>query len=223
MSNWERLVWNQREVLLKGFLVTVEICLIAFAIAVVGGMLLCLVRLYVKPLKPLAVLLIEFFRATPIFVQLMWVAYVWPEIFGWPGTFFAAGCVALGVQSSGYLAETFRAGIEAIPRGHREAGYSVGMSPPQVFRRIVLPQTLLASAPSIVNQFTVIVKSSTLVSVITVQDLMFQALKLVTVWYEPIEILTVTAGIYIGFVFLVSLAGKTLADRLRLRYGLAAA
>lgn len=221
MSNWERLVWNQRGVLWQGFVVTVEICLIAFAIAVVGGMILCLVRLYVKPLKPVAVLLIEFFRATPIFVQLMWVAYVWPEIFGWPGTFFAAGCVALGVQSSGYLAETFRAGIEAIPRGHREAGYSVGMSPPQVFRRIVLPQTLLASAPSIVNQFTVIVKSSTLVSVITVQDLMFQALKLVTVWYEPIEILTVTAGIYIAFVFLVSLAGKTLADRLRLRYGLA--
>ncbi len=221
MSNWERLVWNQRGVLWQGFVVTVEICLIAFVIAVAGGMILCLVRLYVKPLKPVAVLLIEFFRATPIFVQLMWVAYVWPEIFGWPGTFFAAGCVALGVQSSGYLAETFRAGIEAIPRGHREAGYSVGMSPPQVFRRIVLPQTLLASAPSIVNQFTVIVKSSTLVSVITVQDLMFQALKLVTVWYEPIEILTVTAGIYIAFVFLVSLAGKTLADRLRLRYGLA--
>lgn len=153
----------------------------------------------------------------------MWVAYVWPEVFGWPDTFFTAGWLALGLQSSGYLAETFRAGIEAVPRGHREAGYSVGMSPILVFGRIVMPQTVLMVAPSIVNQFTVIVKSSMLVSVITVHDLMFQALKLVNVWYEPIEILTATAGLYIAFVFLVSLAGKSLADALRRRYGLAAA
>ncbi|MCC6471701.1 MAG: amino acid ABC transporter permease [Alphaproteobacteria bacterium] len=223
MGNWERLVWNQRGVLLQGLMVTVEVCLIAFVLAVLGGLALCLVRMYMRPLKPLAVLLTEFFRATPIFVQLMWVTYVWPEIFGWPNSFFTAGWVALGLQSSGYLAETFRAGIEAVPRGHREAGYSVGMSPVLVFGRIVLPQSLLTVAPSIVNQFTVIVKSSTLVSVITVQDLMFQALKLVNVWYEPIEILTATAGIYIGFIFLVSTAGKMLADMLRQRYGLAAA
>lgn len=222
MGNWERLVWNQRGVLLQGLVVTVEICAIAFALAILGGLILCLLRLYVRPLRPVAVVLIEFFRATPIFVQLMWVAYVWPELFGWPNEFFTAGCVALGLQSSGYLAETFRAGIEAVPRGHREAGYSVGMSPVQVFGRIVLPQTLLSSAPSIVNQFTVIVKSSTLVSVITVQDLMYQALKQVNIWYEPIEILTATAAIYIAFVFVVSLAGKTLADALRVRYGLAA-
>src|SRR5688500_13304628 len=177
MGNWERMVWNQRHLLLDGLLVTVEICLIAFAAAIVGGLLLCLVRLYVRPLRPLAIALIEFFRATPIFVQLMWVSYVWPELFGWPNTFFTAGWVALGLQSSGYLAETFRAGIEAVPRGHREAGTSVGMSPFTVYRRIVLPETLLTVAPSIVNQFTVIVKSSTLISVITVPDLMLQALK----------------------------------------------
>jgi polar amino acid transport system permease protein len=194
MSNWERLVWNQRDVLMQGLLVTMEVCALAFALAIAGGLLLCLTRMYVRPLRPIATVLIEFFRATPILVQLMWVAYVWPEVFGWPTTFFTAGWVALGLQSSGYLAETFRAGIEAVPRGHREAGYSVGMSPVLVFVRIVMPQSTLMVAPSIVNQFTVIVKSSTLVSVITVHDLMFQALKLVNVWYEPIEILTVVGG-----------------------------
>jgi polar amino acid transport system permease protein len=222
MGNWERLVWNQRDVLLAGLGVTVEVCVIAFAVAIVGGLALCLVRLYVKPLRPVAVLLIEFFRDTPIFVQLMWVAYVWPEVFGFPNEFFTAGWLALGLQSSGYLAETFRAGIEGVPRGQREAAYAAGMSPPQTFGRIVMPQVLLAAAPSIVNQFTVIVKSSTLISVITVPDLMSQSQKLVNVWYEPIEILTATAAIYIAFVFLVSLAGKLLADGLRRRYGLAA-
>jgi polar amino acid transport system permease protein len=66
------------------------------------------------------------------------------------------------------------------------------------------------------------VKSSTLISVITVPDLMSQSQRLVNVWYEPIEILTATAALYVLFVFVVSLSGKLLADRLRRRYGLAA-
>ncbi|MEO7158020.1 MAG: amino acid ABC transporter permease [Vicinamibacterales bacterium] len=223
MGNWERLVWNQRGALWSGLTVTVEICVIAFVCAIIGGLLLCLIRMYVRPLRPIAIALIEFFRATPILVQLLWVNYVWPALFGWPDTFFTAAWVALALQSSGYLAETFRGGIEAIPRGQREAASSVGMSPLLVFWRIVLPQVALSTAPSIVNQFTVIVKSSTLVSVITVQDLMFQSQKIVNIWYEPIEILTATAAIYIIIVFLVSAAGKALADRLRRRYGIAVA
>jgi polar amino acid transport system permease protein len=222
LGNWERYVWNQRELLFDGFLITVHICLIAFVAAIIGGLVLCILRLYVRPLRPFAIALIEFFRATPIFVQLLWVNYVWPELFGWPTQSFTAGWVALALQSSGYLAETFRAGIEAVPRGQREAAFSTGMPPVLVFLRIVLPQVLLTVAPSIVNQFTVIVKSSTLVSVITVQDLMFQSQKVVYTWLDPIEILTATAAIYIAFVFCISLLGKQLADFLRLRYGLSA-
>jgi polar amino acid transport system permease protein len=221
MNNWERLVWNQRDALLAGLQVTIEVCFISFACAIVGGLVLCLVRMYVKPLRPVATVLIEFFRATPILVQLLWVNYAWPEIFGWPTTFYQAACTALALQSSGYLAETFRGGIEAIPRGQREAAFSVGMSPLLVFWRIILPQVLLSSAPAIVNQFTVIVKSSTLVSVITVQDLMFQSQKIVNIAYEPIEILTATAALYIAFIYVVSMAGKLLADRLRRSYGIA--
>ena len=222
MGNWQRLVWNQRDAFIAGLGVTVEVCLIAFAMAVIGGITLCVLRLYVAPLRPVAIVLIEFFRDTPIFVQLMWVSYVWPDLFGFPASFFAAGWIALGLQSSGYLAETFRTGIEGLPRGQREAAFSAGMSRVQTFRRIVMPQVALSSAPSIVNQFTVIVKSSTLVSVITVPDLMSQSQRLVNIWYEPIEILTATAAIYIVFVFIVSSAGKLLADHLRRRYGVAA-
>ena len=147
--------------------------------------------------------------------------YVWPELFGWPKSFFTAGWVALALQSSGYLAETFRAGIEGVPRGHREAAMSVGMPSWLIFTRIVMPQTLLASAPAIVNQITVIIKSSTLVSVITVADLMFRSQQIVNRYYEPIEILTATAAIYILLVFAISSGGNALAMRIRHRYGLA--
>ena len=220
MGNWERLVWNQRSALFAGFQTTLEICAISFFWAIFGGLLLCLVRLYVRPLRPVSIFLIEFFRATPILVQLLWVNYVWPDLFGWPSTFFGAACVALALQSSGYLAETFRGAIEAIPRGHLEAASSLGLSSGRAFVRIVMPQVFLEAAPSIANQFTVIVKSSALVSVIAVPDLMFQSQKLVNLWYEPIEILTATAAIYIAFIFAVSFSSKLLADRMRARFGL---
>lgn len=221
MGNWERLVWNNRDVLLKGLVVTMEVCAIAFLAAIVVGLLLCLVRMYVRPLRWLAVFWIEFCRATPIYVQLMWVNYVWPEVIGWPTSFFTAGCVALAMQSSGYLAETFRAGIENVGRGQREAAHAVGMSPFLTFWRIVLPQVVLSIAPAIITQLVVIVKSSTLISVISVQDLMSESQRLIYASLEPIEILTATAAIYILFIFALSAAGKALADWLRARIGIA--
>lgn len=220
MGNWQRLVWNQREVLWAGMQTTLQVCAVSFFWAILGGLLLCLIRVYVRPFRPLAILLIEFFRATPVLVQLLWVNYVWPEIFGWPNSFFGAACVALALQSSGYLAETFRGAIEAIPKGHLEAASSLGMQAHRTFIKIVLPQVFLDAAPSIANQFTVIVKSSALVSVIAVPDLMFQSQRLVNLWYEPIEILTATAIIYIVFIFAVSLSSKVLSDLLRERFGL---
>jgi polar amino acid transport system permease protein len=219
MELWRRLVWNQRAVYLDGFIVTLEICAIAFAVAVALGLLVCLIRLYVRPLRWLAIGHIEFCRSTPIYVQLMWVNYVWPDLFGWPQDYFNAGWAALALQSSGYLAETFRAGIEGIARGQREAAYSLGMSRALTLRRIVLPQVFITMAPSIMNQLIVVVKSSTLVSVIAVPDLLYQAMRLVNIWFEPIEILSFTALVYILFVFLLSLLLNRLADRLRARYG----
>jgi polar amino acid transport system permease protein len=220
MGNWERLVWNQRDVLWAGLQTTLQVCSVSFLWAIAGGLLLCLIRVYVRPLRPLAILLIEFFRATPILVQLLWVNYVWPELVGWPNSFFGVACVALALQSSGYLAETFRGAIEAIPKGHLEGATSLGMPAHRIFARIVMPQVFLESAPSIANQFTVIVKSSALVSVVSVPDLMFQSQRLVNLWYEPIEILTATAAIYIAFIFLISLSSKLLADHVRDRFGL---
>jgi polar amino acid transport system permease protein len=221
MGNWERLVWNQRELLLSGLGVTIEICLLAFVGAIIGGLLLCLVRLYVAPLRPVAILLIEFFRATPIFVQLMWVNYVWPEVLGWPNTFFTAGWVALALQSSGYLAETFRSGIEGLPKGQYEAGLAVGMRPSQIMQRIVAPQVLLVMAPGLINQMAVVVKSSTLVSVIAIPDLMYQALRIVHRWFEPIEVLTSTALLYFVVIFIISVVANRVSDHFRTKFGLA--
>jgi polar amino acid transport system permease protein len=218
MDVLRRTVWNHREEFLRGMVVTAQICVIAMGVALFVGLAVCLVRLYCRPLRWVAVLYTEFSRNTPIYVQLLWVSYVWPDLFGWPRTFFEAGWAALALQSSGYLAETFRAGIEGVAKGQREAAYSLGMSPGLALRRIVLPQAVLVMAPSIMNQFLVVVKSSTLVSVITVPDLMYQALRLTSIWFEPIEILSFTAFTYVVIVFVLSAAIKWYSERLRARY-----
>ncbi len=220
MDVWNTIILKNLHLFGEGLWVTAQISVIGFTVACVLGMASCLVRLYVRPLRIPATVLIEFCRNTPIYVQLLWVNYVWPDLFGWPQSFFAAGWMALALQSSGYLAETFRSGIEGIARGQVEAAHSLGMSPVRTFRSVVLPQALLNMAPSIMNQFLVLVKSSTLVSIIAVPDLMYQAMRLTAIWFQPIEILSFTAFLYILIVFCLSHAFKVYADRLRERFGL---
>lgn len=218
MGILQRILWNNRGEFLEGLLVTGQISLIAIAVAMAVGLVVCLVRMYCRPLRWLTILYIEFGRSTPIYVQLMWVNYVWPEIFGWPQSFFAAGWAALALQSSGYLAETFRSGIEGIARGQREAALSTGLSSFLTMRWVILPQAVLMMTPSLMNQFLVVVKSSCLVSVIAVPDLMYRGLRLTSIWFEPIEILSFTAFLYVVIVFALSAAIKWYSDRVRSRY-----
>ncbi|HSB72466.1 MAG TPA: amino acid ABC transporter permease [Candidatus Methylomirabilis sp.] len=218
MDVLRRIIWNNRGEFLEGLAVTAEVSLIAILVAMALGLAVCLLRMYCRPLRWLATLYIEFCRSTPIYVQLMWVNYVWPEIFGWPRSFFAAGWAALALQSSGYLAETFRSGIEGVAHVQREAALSTGLSSYLTMRWVVLPQALLMMTPSLMNQFLVVVKSSCLVSVIAVPDLMYRALRLTSIWFEPIEILSFTAFIYVIIVFALSAAIKWYSDRLRSRY-----
>jgi polar amino acid transport system permease protein len=220
IDNFNRFVLANIDMLLFGMWITARVCALGFALAILLGAAACLVRLYVAPLRPLAIGYIEFCRATPIFVQLLWVNYVWPELFGFPRTVEGAGVIALALQSSGYLAETFRAGIQGLPRGQVEAALAIGMSRLKIMRRIVAPQAVLVMAPAIVNQLAVVVKSSTLVSVIAIPDLMYQALKIVNQWFEPIEVLTTTAALYFLIIFSLSTGAERIAVRFRRKFGL---
>ncbi len=223
INNFNRYVLANSGLLLHGVAVTASICAFAFVLAVVLGLIACLLRLYVPLLRPAALAYIEFCRATPIFVQLLWVNYVWPELFGFPRTTEGAAVIALALQSSGYLAETFRSGIEGLHRGQFEAGLAVGMSRAQIMRRIVGPQVALVMAPAIVNQMAVVVKSSTLVSIIAVPDLMYQAMGIANKWFEPIEVLTTAAVLYFLIIFSISTTAEKIANRFRRKFGLTSA
>jgi polar amino acid transport system permease protein len=222
IDNLNRFVFANIDSLLNGLWVTVYVCFWGLLLAVALGLLMCLVRLYVPVLRYVAIAYIEFCRATPILVQLLWVNYVWPDLFGFPSSVVGAGIIALALQSSGYLAETFRSGIEGLPKGHVEAGVALGMGPVQIFIRIVLPQVALVMAPSLINQIAVIIKSSTLISVIAIPDLMYEALRIVNQWFEPIEILTSVGLLYFILIFAISMTANQLAQFFNRKLGLVA-
>jgi polar amino acid transport system permease protein len=221
LENFNRYVLANLGALFDGLWVTIYVCFWAFLLAIVLGLLACCVRMRVPYVRAIAIAYIEFCRATPILVQLLWVNYVWPEIFGFPQTVTGAGIIALALQSSGYLAETFRSGFEGLPKGQSEAALAVGMNRWRIVSRIEMPQVALVIAPLVINQLAVVVKSSTLVSVIAISDLMYQGLKIVNQWYEPIEVLTTIALIYFVLLFGISRAANYAYVHFQAKFGLA--
>lgn len=217
MDMLNRVIIPALPLFLEGLLVTLQLCAIGFLGGIVVGAILTVLGFISAPTRWLSVVIIEFFRATPVYVGLVWVAYVWPELFGWPETAYQAACIALVMQTGAYLSETFRAGILAIPRGQRESASALGLLPITTSTRIVLPQVMLNSVPSLINQLVVVFKSSTVVSVIGVHDLLYQANTIVNKYYEPLEVLTFVALIYIATITLLSIAARLVENRLRSR------
>jgi polar amino acid transport system permease protein len=142
---------------------------------------------------------IQFIRGTPLLLQLFFIYYVLPYV-GIVLTPFVSGAIGLTMNYAAYMAEVFRSGIQAIPKGQWEAGSSVGMSRSLLMRRIILPQAMRIIVPPIGNFFVSIFKDSALVSVITMRDLMFSGELLASATYKHFEIFTMVAVIY----FLIS-------------------
>jgi polar amino acid transport system permease protein len=215
LNRLARLVWEYREAFLSGIWVTVELSLLAMALALISGLLACLGALARNRLaRAPAILYIEFCRNTPILVQLVWVHFAWPAIFGVKFTAFTSSVVALALQSSGYLAEEYRAGIESIEKGQIEAAQSLGMTYGRLMRRIVVPQAVMRMLPGILNQFVTCFKSTSIVSVIAVPDLMYHAGLIVSATFLPMPIYTLVAAMYFLMVLAVSAAVRRLSRRL---------
>ena len=144
-------------------------------IAFVGGLLLAVVLALMKlspaaPYRWLATAYIEFFRGLPALLVIIISGFAIPIAFGWrpPGGLVGAGLAALVVVSSAYMAETLRAGIQAVPKGQTEAARSLGMSGGRTTTSIVLPQALRIVIPPLTNEFVLLIKDTSLLAVIGV-------------------------------------------------------
>jgi polar amino acid transport system permease protein len=183
--------------LLQGAEVTVALTCITMALAIPGGLLLAALRLSpLAPVRALATAFVEFFRATPLILQLYWTFYVLPAFFDVQLSEWGTAIVGLVCNVSSFNAETFRAGIRSIRPGQWNAGLALGMGTPQVFFRIVLPQAVTRVLPALATTWVSLFKDTSLVSVIAVADLSYVALKLRAETYRILEVLTAMAVLY---------------------------
>ena len=157
---------------------------------------------------------VELFRSVPLLVLLLWVFYGLPVIIGLQLSVFATGVLSLALSDSAFEAEVFRAGIQSVPKGQIEAAKSLGLSWAQQMRLVVLPQAIKVILPALGNQFVYVLKMSSLVSVIGLQELTRRANELNVSEYRPLEIYTLLVLEYLILILIVSYLVRRLERRL---------
>lgn len=216
------LFWEYRNVLLHGLAVNFYVFAASAILALLVGLGAALARVNrLWPLRALGTLYVEMFRNAPEYIMVVWVHFVLPLLLSYlirsrlEFNPFASSVIGLGLVYSGYFAETFRAGIEAIPLAHVEAGRSLGMPEWLVFRRIVLPQVVRRMLPESVNQFISLFKATTIVSLIAVPDLMYDVTMITQQEMRPLPLYTGAALAYFVVVLAGSSALRALSERWR--------
>jgi len=183
--------------LLSGVGMTLLISALTLVAATAGGLLIAIMassRLW--PLRAVATGFGELIRNTPILVQLLWVYYVLPILLDIRLDALTACVIGLSIYSSAFIAEVFRAGIQAVPAGHREAAQVLGLSPVQAFTRIVAPQAVRTVLPPLAANFVQLIKYSSLAAVISVGEVTRRGMELSSSTFRPLEIFSFIAVIY---------------------------
>lgn len=202
--------------LLGGLYYTVLLSLTAISISVVAGLLVALPGLSPNPwLRAINRVYVEVVRAVPILVLILWVYYGLPQVSGLTIGVFWAGVIALALSDSAFQAEIFRAGIQSIDRGQYEAAQSVSLTYRDTMRYVILPQAIRRILPALGNQLVYMLKMSSLVSVIGMQELTRRANELVVTEYRPLEIYTILVLEYLVLILIVSALVRRLERRMR--------
>jgi His/Glu/Gln/Arg/opine family amino acid ABC transporter permease subunit len=210
-----RLLWEYKDPLIAGLWMTCILSVVAMLVSLVVGLVACGGLLSKRRwIRAPARLFVEFGRNTPIIVQLIWVHYALPDLIGVKFTPFVSSLIALTLQTSGYLAEEYRGGIQGIEHGQTEAARSLGLSARQVMRLVILPQAVVRILPGLLNQFVTCFKSTSIVSVIAVPDLMYEAGLIVSETYVAMPVYTFAAIVYFLMVLGVSSCMGWITDRL---------
>ena len=197
---------------------TILISICTVIVALIPGILLALMRLSKnKGLRFVASSYIEFIRGTPLLVQLFIIYYGLPNLgihfpeipvlnwlLGTSSADFTAGVITLAVNSTAYLAEIFRAGIQAIDKGQMEAARSLGMPHWMAMVYIIIPQAFRNILPALGNEMVVLIKESSIVSVIGIHELTYNADTVRGNTFKPFEPLLVSALLYFMMTFPLS-------------------
>ncbi len=167
----------------------------------------------VPVLSQLVHVYVDFFRTTPILVQLIWMFYVLPVLTGINLSAIVAGTLTIGLNSGAFLSEIFRGGVVSVGQGQRDAAQMVGLSRGQALLYIIMPQALRRVLPALVNVFISVIKDSSLVSIIAVADITYRAESAVALTYRPFEFYTALAVIYFVLTYPFSFLASAVERR----------
>ena len=199
------LVVNSFPLLLLGAGVTIKITAMSVAVGVIIGLFVGIARICrIKPLEWLAAVYVDFFRGTPLLVQIFLVYFALPVLTGQRIDPYIAAIGACGINSGAYVAEIFRAGIQSIDEGQMEAGRSLGMTWGQTMRYIIVPQAFKRVIPPLGNEFIALLKDSSLVSVIGFEELTRRGQLIIAKTYGSLEIWISVAIVYLVMTLTIS-------------------
>lgn len=226
------------QMLLSGFAYTVSSTLISLCIALVLGLISCLFGLSnVKILRALNKFYLWIIRGTPLLVQAFYIYFAMPQLIqaigkGMSGSSiaffaawgtawarfrisaFAAGVTTLSLNAGAYLSEIFRGGISAIDKGQMEAARSLGLSKTKAMRRVILPQAFKICVPSVVNQFIITLKDTSIVSVIGFAEIVYQAKIYIGRTMDSFATWTIVAAFYLLVVSVLTIVSNRVERRL---------
>lgn len=209
--------WLNISNLLKGAALTLEISfasiLVGLTFGVILGVLSCR-KLRFTPVKQLISGYVTLMRGTPLFVQILILYFGLPAVSGLNFSPFVAGVIALGLNSTAYIAEIMRAGLDAIPIGQWEAAQILGYSPLKTLRYIILPQALKAVLPPLTNELVVLVKESSILMVVGVPELTKVSKDIVSREMNPMEIYLIAAAFYLLITSLLSMTLQRVEKKL---------
>lgn len=216
-----RVLSEATPLLLDGLRLTIGVSLIAIAIGIVIGLLMCLMKMSKNPvLRAIAGAFIWVIRGTPMLVQAFIVFFGVPQVIqlmapGFRLDAFTAGVITLSLNAGAYLAEIFRGGILAVPKGQSEAARSLGLPQSKTMRKVVLPQAFKISIPALVNQFIISVKDTSILSVIGLAEIVNRAKTYVGKSYEFFSTYIFVAVFYLVIISLLMIVSNYVEKKLK--------
>ena len=207
--------------LLEGLKLTAIVSLVSIAIGMVIGLFVCLMKMSRNiVLRAIAGVYIWIIRGTPMLVQALIVFFGFPQVIKLMIPDFrmdavTAGIITLSLNAGAYLAEIYRGGILAVPKGQSEAARSLGMSKAQTMWKVVLPQALKFSIPALVNQFIISIKDTSILSAIGMAELVNKAKTYVGSTYVYFATYAVVALLYLAIISLLMLLSNYIEKKLK--------
>ncbi|WP_437271350.1 ABC transporter permease subunit [Staphylococcus aureus] len=200
---------------LKGIKITILISLIGVALGSILGAFVALMKLSkIKIISWIASIYIEILRGTPMLVQVFIVFFGITAALGLDISALVCGTIALVINSSAYIAEIIRAGINAVDKGQMEAARSLGLNYRQTMKSVIMPQAIKNILPALGNEFVTLIKESSIVSTIGVSEIMFNAQVVQGISFDPFTPLIVAAALYFVLTFVLTRIMNMIEGRL---------